>query len=170
VGDWPRLVNLRRCARGRIVDSGEDTNTTIALTNNSAAAELLLVWQFAEDETDNNGGQFSYQQIQPMGSVGVVQSVVPGDAVPPGILTSGDQATLFTPDFAPVPLENGNYWPATFPFAVLLPGWSLVVQPVGGGTGGLGISFWWEAILSKYFDRMHSALCVELELQEDSES
>jgi hypothetical protein len=170
VGDWPRLVNLRRCARGRIADAGEDTNTTIALTNNSAAAELLLVWQFTPDATDAAAAQFSYQQIQPMANSGVVQSVVPGDALPPGLLTSGDQPTVFTPDFAPAGFGIDAYWPATFPFAVLLPGWSLVLQTVGGGGGALAVNFWWEAILSQYFDRMHSALCVELELQEDSSS
>lgn len=170
MGDWPRLVNLRRCARGRIVDSGEMTNTTIALTNNSSAAELLLVWQFVADTTADDPAQFSYQQIAPMDTSGVVQSVVPGDALPPGLLTSGDQPTAFTPDFAPAAFPNNDYWPATFPFAVLPPGWSLVLQPVGGGTGGISANFWWEAILSKYFDRMHSALCVELELQEDSSS
>ncbi len=170
MGDWPRLVNLRRCARALIADGGEDTNTTLALTNTSAAAELLLVWQFSLPQVSEDSTALSYQQIPPFATQATTVPIVPGDAAPPGILSSGDSPIIYTPDWNPVSVSFPFLWPATFPFAVLLPGWSLVVQLAGGGTGEIQAAFWWEAILSKYFDRMHSALCVELELQEDSES
>ncbi len=170
MGDWPRLVNLRRCARGLIYDSGEMTNTTIALFNNSAAAELLLVWQIGSAAGEVVTPQFSYQQGLSLTPGGFTESVVPGDALPPGVLSSGDQPSAFPASWSLNTVAPAYDWPATFPFAVLLPGWSLVAQPIDGGTDPIAISFWWEAILSEYFDRMHSALCVELELRAASKS
>ncbi len=170
MGDWPRLVNLRRCARGYIADSGEANNTTLALTNNSAAAELLLVWQVLPGANFGSPAQVSYQQrIAGLSPAGNMEAIVPGDALPPGILQSGDQPTNF-PGVTWDPAAQ-LYWPATFPFAVLLPGWSLVLQSAATApTSGLDVNIFWEAILSEYFDRMHSALCVELELRADSKS
>src|SRR5271155_660462 len=101
---WTRQIDLRRCARGRIVDAGEATNTTIALFNNDASSQLILVWQFSADGAQVAQSQFSYQQIHPMANLGTVQALVPGDGPPPGLLTSGDQPTVFTPDFIPLPL------------------------------------------------------------------
>ncbi len=170
MGDWPRLVNLRRCVRGTIVDSGEDTNTTVALFNSSPAPELLLVWQYSDQSAEDQLG-FSYQQgMLGLAPGGTIQQVMPTDGIPPGILVSGDQATAFNSDWLNPTIKVNSAWPATFPFAVLPPGWALVVQNPNNPTDSITISFYWEAILSEYFDRMHSALCVELELQEDSES
>ncbi len=170
MGDWPRLVNLRRCARGYVTNSGAATNTTVSLYNNSSSAELLLIWQINNDSTSQAQMQWSYQQLAPFTTTFTPAAIVPGDAPPPGIISTGDLATELPFDTLLEGFQQGQYWPATFPFAVLLPGWALVGQPQGGGTGQIGANFFWEAILSKYFDRMHSALCVELELQEDSES
>jgi hypothetical protein len=164
MGDWPRLVNLRRCARGHIFDNGESTNTTVALTNDSTGAELILVWQMLFDNDSDGTPQLSYQQIKPMSTVGNVTPLVPGDAPPPGTLTGGDQATHYVVD-GRAQSAQAFYWPATFPFAVLLPGWSLAVQnDTGNLTGKLGMFFFWEAILPKYFDRMHTHYYLELAL------
>ena len=164
MGDWPRLVNLRRCARGYIVDSGEATNTTIALTNNSLGPELILVWQIGFPSSGGNIPQVSYQRGLGLTTGGVVQPIVPGDAPPPGLLQSGDVATAFPFDWqwrnsTPLPL-----WPATFPFAVLQPGWSLAIQAGDAPTDGLNMVIFWEAILSKYFDRVHTMAQLELDL------
>lgn len=162
MGDWPRLVNLRRCARGYVKDAGESTNTTVALYNNSLGAELLLVWQLTGDTINSTTTQMSYQQIPPMGTVFPTQAVVPGDAPPPGILSAGDQPNAFPFDTFCQAFNEGFYWPATFPFAVLLPAWSLALQPGGGGVGSVGANFFWEAILPQYFDRMYSHRFLEL--------
>lgn len=168
MGDWPRLVNLRRCARAAISDTGEATNTTIGLFNNSLGPELILVWQMGVNEVTIGIPQTSYQQVQPFGTVVPTVSVVPGDAPPPGILSSGDSAVLYTPDYYPSIAAGAPGWPATFPFAVLQPGWSLITQIVGGGTGALSVCFFWEAILSKYFDRVHTMAQVELDILAES--
>ncbi len=164
MGDWPRLVNLRRCARGYVPVSAGDGNTTIALTNNSLGPELILVWQIWEP-TPNGGDVFtSYQQIDPMEVVFPAQPIVPGDAQPPGILSGYSQATAYTPDFDLGNAQFSSRWPATFPFAVLQPGWSLCFQNAGGGEDSLGMALWWEAILSEYFDRVHTFRQLELDL------
>lgn len=157
-------MNLRRCARARILDAGESTNTTLALTNNSASSELILVWQLLTDGMDSGVFQCSYQQIAPFVTNGVVQAIVPGDAPPPGLLTSGDWPTVFPADWSPPNSADGTYWPATFPFAVLQPAWSLVMQVSGGGTAPLSANIFWEAILPKYFDRFYNHQLLEIEL------
>jgi hypothetical protein len=162
MGDWPRLVNLRRCARCHAVDTGEANNTTIALTNDSLGADLVLVWQMASDTTGGGTLQVSYQQMPPMGTLIPVQSVVPGEGRPPGVVSSGDQPNAFTPDWQPLGQFGEAYWPATFPFAVLLPGWSLVFQPAGGGNGQFGVNIFWEGILEKYFDRFYTHAFLEV--------
>lgn len=164
MGDWPRLVNLRRCARAASVDSGEANNTTFALYNNSLGPELILVWQINYYSAAGNPIQLSYQQMGPLGTVSSTVNVVPGDAPPPGILSSGDSLTVFSPDFFLGAVVVTQGWPATFPLAVLLPGWSLVIQNQGGGVAENGVSVFWEGILSKYFDRVHTMAQLELDL------
>lgn len=164
MGDWPRLVNLRRCARGRIIDQGEDTNTTLSLYNDSLGPELILVWQVMQDVASLQALQFSYQKIGPYGTKGVVQPIVPGDARPPGILSAGDDATLYTPDFVSTSTLYGFPWPATFPFAVLQPGWAFIMQSFGNPTTGIGADLFWEGILSEYFDRVHTFRQLELDI------
>ncbi len=167
MGNWPRLVNLRRCARGHIFNAGTATNTTIALHNVSSGAELLIIWQLGTDNASLYSLQTSYQQGYFLAQGGVVQAIVPGDAPPPGDLSSGDSPTAFAADWETSGVLYGSPWPATFPYAVLQPGWSLVCQVQGGGPKPLGVSFMWEAILPKYFDRFftHQYLEIELALQ-----
>jgi hypothetical protein len=144
------------------VDTGEANNTTIALTNDSLGADLVLVWQMAVDSVINSSLQVSYQQMPPMGTLIPVQPVVPGEGRPPGVVSSGDQPNAFTPDWQPANQWLESFWPATFPFAVLLPGWSLVFQVIGGGTGGVGVNIFWEGILEKYFDRFYTHAFLEV--------
>ena len=168
MGDWPRLVNLRRCARGLIADSGEATNTTVALTNNSLGPELILVWQVTAPISDGEFVGLSYQNKLQMTPGGVIAPLVPGDAVPPGILQSGDQASLFAADFWMPAAYPAPMWPATFPLAVLQPGWSLAVQTNAVDTAPLTVCFFWEGILSKYFDRVHTMAQIELDILAES--
>ena len=164
MSSWPRLVNLRRCARGQLNDAGESTNTTLSLFNNSASSELILLWQLSEAFPNGGSFQMSYQQARPYSTAGVVAAIVPGDAPPPGLLTQGDDPNVYTPDWAPAGMSQGFYWPATFPLAVLQPGWALVAQPVGGGTGAIGLVYFWEAIIPKLFDRFYTHQLLEIEL------
>lgn len=162
MSDPQRLVNLRRCARGNIVDAGEATNTTVALTNNSLGAELLMVWTIAQDADTPTELQLSYQQNLGLNPGGIVQAVVPGDAPPPGILSSGDLPSAFPPDWTLRSAALTPWWYATFPFAVLLPYWSLVFQGYGGGAIGVGVNLFWEAILPQYFDRFYSHRFIDV--------
>ena len=162
-GDWPRLVNLRRCGRAAIIPPSEHDNDTIALFNNTASSELILVWQ-ANGASVGAAVGASYEQIGPLATTTFTAAVVPGDAPPPGILSTDDITALYTPDWYIGLPTTGPGWPATFPFAVLQPQWSLVFQPVGGGVNMGGISLFWEAILPKYFDRFYTHQLLEIEL------
>jgi hypothetical protein len=162
-GDWPRLVNLRRCARAAIPAPGESNNDTIALFNNTASSELILVWGIGGGALTSSVG-CSYQQIGPLATTTFTAAVVPGDAPPPGILSTDDIATLYNPDFYFPGVTAPVDWPSTFPFAVLQPAWSLVFQILGGGSNGFGLALFWEAILPKYFDRFYTHALLEIEL------
>jgi hypothetical protein len=164
VGDWPRLVNLRRAARAFIFDTGEATNTTITLFNQSLGPELLLVWQIGSLQGAQQNLSISHQQLQPLANVAKTQPIVPSDAPPPGILSSGDQPTFYTPDYVFQMNDAPIGWPATFPFAVIPPQWAMVIQYAFGGEASLGVTIWWEAILEKYFDRVHTYSQLELDL------
>jgi hypothetical protein len=161
MSNWPRLVNPRRCARAVAIDTGEATNTTVALLNNSPAPDLLIVWQIYGTQS-GNALQTAYQQgLAPLANPYPIQPIVPDEAVPPGVVTSGDFANPIVPDQV---LDIGGlsiYWPATFPFAVLKPGWSLVVQGFGGGMPGLTCSFFWEAIHPELFDHIYMGPTIE---------
>lgn len=161
MGNWPRLLNPRRCAFGRIVDAGESTNTTVALTNNSTGSENLLVWQLSNDVMTGAVSAFSYQQIAIMGTLGVVTAMIPGEAVPPGILSSGDQPAAFPVMWAPGAIAQGFPWPATFPMFVLLPGWSLVMQNIATAGGAVGVDIMWEAIKPELFDHIYMGPTLE---------
>lgn len=136
--------NLRRSARGRILDAGEATNTTAALTNNSLSPHILKVWKPQSNRAGGGALLCSYQRIDIFSTLGVVAPIVPGDPAPPGIISAGDLPAAFPADWIFTDGTNLVPWPATFPFAVLLPGWSLVVQNMTTPTDPIDISFWWE--------------------------
>jgi hypothetical protein len=164
VGDWPRLVNLRRCARATAYDGGESTNTTVALTNNTASSELILVWQLYGIGAGFPLQTTYLQGVPPFSTVVPVAALVPGDAPPPGIVSQGDYPSILPADFVFGIGSLPTPWPATFPFAVLQPNWSLVIQSFGGGTGSVQAALFWEAILPKYFDRFYTHQLLEIEL------
>lgn len=151
-----RSLDLRRCARGHITNAGAATHTTAALTNNSNAAELILVWQVVYGLNFSGEEIFSYQQLPVMGTLGTSAPLVPGDAPPPGILSTGDQPAQFPFDWNMSFATFAQYWPATFPFAVIPPGWSLVVQESGTPTNSIDLNFFWEAIRAPEFERWYA--------------
>jgi hypothetical protein len=167
VGDWPRLVNLRRCARGSNPEFFTANNAKVALYNNSLGPELILVWQFQILAIDAPPAQFHYQQGQPSGTNFLVEPIVPGDAPPPGLLIGYDDPAVIPGSWQEDNTSGQPQWPATFPFAVLQPGWSLVVENVAVDAQGPIIQYFWEAILSKYFDRVHTNAQLEIDIIAD---
>src|SRR5271163_3896820 len=139
-----RQFDLRRCARGIISDQGEATNTTLALTNNSNASELILVHANAGDGLNQQPNFLAYRQGLTLTPGGNITAIVPGDAPPPGVLSSGDLLEPITPDWPNPTLTFTTPGFMVFPYAVLLPGWALVFQQVANYNGPLGVSIFWE--------------------------
>lgn len=164
MGDWPRLVNLRRCARGAVPLATVSTNGTAVLYNNTASSELILIWQLQLLAVDNPPLGIAYVQGERPSTLVPVEAIVPGDAPPPGLLGYLDDATAYPPTWLQYNNVNQTYWPATFPFAVLQPNWGLVMQNTGADTSVPSVNLFWEAILPKYFDRFYTHQLLEIEL------
>ena len=140
-------VNLRRCARGYINAIATAQFVTGLLSNPSGTVEYLLVWQLSEVPFNSQTVGLSYQQISALGTTYKTQPIVPTDAPPPGILSSGNLTTSFTPDFSfATPAEVSDPWPFPLPLAVIPPGWSLAMQTGISGGGPLSVRLYWEAI------------------------
>ena len=164
MGDWPRLVNLRRCARGAVPTATVTTNGTAVLYNNTASSELILVWQLTTIGVDDPPLFISYVQGERPTTLATVEAIVPGDAPPPGLLGYLDDPTTYSPSFAMAVAQPAPYWPGTFPFAVLQPNWGLVMQNAATDAAVPSVSLFWEAILPKYFDRFYTHQLLEIEL------
>ena len=153
---WTRQIDLRRCARGFIMNPGTATNTTLALTNNSVSAELLLIWQVEPGNVFGSTLQTSYQQtLSGLTPGGFIEPLVPSDAPPPGVLSSGDEPIQF--QYSWFQVASALIWPATFPFAVLNPGWSLVFQQASTvPTIGADVNIFWEAMKPEIFENIYT--------------
>lgn len=150
------LVNLRRCARGLTLNLGTAHHTTLQLYNNSNSAELLLLWQVLPISTGEPNCFVGYNQIPVFAGATAGACMMPGDALPPGLLASGDTLALLPFDSALTPTSIAFAWPATFPLAVLPPGWSLTFQNATLATGGIGLAFVWEAMLPARFHALYA--------------
>ena len=165
MGDWPRLVNLRRCARGAVPTATVTTNGTAVLYNNTASSRAD-----SRMAADDNRGRRRPAVSSPMFKVSdrttlvPCEAIVPGDAPPPGLLGYLDDPTTYSPSFAMAVVQSAPYWPATFPFAVLQPNWGLVMQNAATDATVPSVSLFWEAILPKYFDRFYTHQLLEIEL------
>lgn len=164
MGDWPRLVNLRRCARGAVVSTNTSTNGTAVLYNNTASSELILVWQLQLISVDTGPFGIAYVQGERPTTLSPVEAIVPGDAPPPGLLGYLDDPITYPPTWLWNDAANLPYWPATFPFAVLQPNWGLAMQNASTDTTVPSVNLFWEAILPKYFDRFYTHQLLEIEL------
>lgn len=144
----------RQAARGLISPSGSNS-TTACLYNNSTAAQILVVRDIVPYA---NSAPYavvtSYQQGLLGTKGGLVTPLWPGEAALPGVLTNFDTATAFTGDYAlPIfQVANGYaFWTHNFPFAIIPPNWSLVVQD-GTNRGIYQVSFMWEAVFPDELD------------------
>lgn len=148
----------RQAARGSITLGNVTNYSTVALFNSSSGAHYLVIRDYETIFADPGGlTSIGYVQGQLGTAGGVKTPLVPGEAVPPGILTSLDSATLLTLDW-PLPWMGGAmnnssaWWPHNFPFAVLPPGWSFVLQDNAVGSGLAQLNVMWEAILADELD------------------
>lgn len=142
----------RQAARGQGFISGPTNYGTVALWNSSTAAQIMVVRALRVLTSSQDTPSVCYLQGSIGGTAGVVQPLVPGDAAPPGKITSLDDATQITPDWwFSLPSSGDDWWPHNFPFAILLPNWSLVVQ-ANSKAENCRVSFLWESITEDQLD------------------
>lgn len=134
------------------------------LFNDSRGPELLLVHAIEVSNTSGNDGPQGVGYFY--GSSGTSQAnipIFPGQAVP-GVILFDDTTTIYTPDFYfgfnlvanPNLNQFENGWRHEYPFAILPPGWSLVVQNTIAGNVG-NAEFFWEAIEAERFEAMYGS-------------
>src|SRR5262245_13231666 len=127
--------------------TGVPTNrATVSLYNNSTGSFVLAVRDFSVAGTAADNVALSYQPGQVGSSQGLVASLLPTDAVQPGLLASIDTLTVYAADYT-VPLNTTGEWEwfHEFPFAMITPGFSLVFQ-CSVAAHAIVVSAVWEAI------------------------
>lgn len=138
-----RGPHLRRAAFGMGASTVFTNFGAFALYNNSPAPHLLRFWDFSSTAFI----PFQFRVLQgrlTTHDVGTISPVVVSDQPPPGTIDKQDQAAAGTPMW---PMNgattSGGFPRSPYPFAVLTPGWSLVMECTTAAQT-FGISFWWD--------------------------
>ena len=119
----------RQAARGMKAQAAPTNRATISLFNNSSGPYVLVVRDFSVNGTANDNIVTSYQPGQIGTSQGLVQPLVPGEAIINGLIASIDTATVYAGDYTINLSSLGTYeWYHDWPYAVIQPGFSLVFQ------------------------------------------
>lgn len=141
-----RNFRPRQGVRGRAT-TGVPTNlATVGLFNNNRGRSVLVVRDIsiAGNANDTVGASFQAGQI---GSTAGQQSpVVANEAIEPGLMNSIDTPTVYSGDYAFALTAQGVFWwQHDYPFAVVIPNWSLTFQDTTAAHA-MTISLIWEAI------------------------
>jgi hypothetical protein len=143
----------RQANRGVISLAGPTNSATLSLFNNSTGAHLLVVRAWSVAPTTAMQVLIASQR-GPQGSAGgVVTPIVAGEAAQAGALYSLDTATALTPDWIAPVQTNWATWAQDFPFAIVMPGWSLSFQD-STAAETMYLAIFWEAILPDELDFM----------------
>lgn len=139
-------VNPLRCSRGQF-DVTAGTQGAVSLYNNDSTKSLrVLDWACLGAGT---AAAYVTKTRLTTQNVGLVNPVVTDEPRHPGLLDTQDLGGSFTTfDFVAQNVNTvGTQGPAwaghCYPFAVLRPGWSLVVAPEAPG-GLPNVSFFWD--------------------------
>ncbi len=130
--------------------------TTLYLYNNSTGPHVLVVRDIYPFSSNDNVCYFAYERGFSGSVTGTIVSLYPGEALPPGQLYYEDRASAISPDYQFPLTITGNpnpqlNWNHNFPFAVIPPGWSLVLQN-GGTADGLGVAGFYEYVTIDQID------------------
>jgi len=143
-----RFKNFRpREAVRALKATGVPTNrATVSVYNNSTGPRVLVVRDYTVSGTANDFVATSFAVGQVGSSQGLVSGLVAGEQLPQGLIASIDTTTVYAGDYS-IPLGQPGFfeWYHDFPFAVVLPGWSLVFQ-CNTVAHALTVSAMWEAV------------------------
>jgi hypothetical protein len=120
---------------------------TISLYNDTKGRNFLIVRDVRVQGLTTIRNQISYLNAQIGSTTGCAQQpLLPSAPALGGTVYAIDTSTVYPPDFLMTSLTGIDAtWPHDFPFAVLEPGWSLVVQSATTG-GFMYVDFLWESI------------------------
>jgi hypothetical protein len=155
-------VDPLRMMRGAVTTAAPTNNAAVALYNSSPAPHVLNVLAINSFLNGNNAAQmWTMRGRLTNQNVGTIVTVVSDEAPGPGLIDSDDLGSFPPPDsFGPdVGFVNLGL-EARYPFAVLKPGWSLVVGALVGGTV-FGCGFIWEWCLAEDFYRRNPDIVLE---------
>jgi hypothetical protein len=126
-------------------------NATVALYNNSAGPQYLVVRSMSLVAAANQQGRFAFTQGQTWTVSGSQIPIIPTEAALPGTIGSVDTATNFG-QFFPFTAASG-YWTIQqdIPFCILPPGWALIIQLVTAAQS-LNAGIVWETIFAEELD------------------
>lgn len=140
----------RQAARGGVAGGSTTNFGTIALFHNGAANTIIVLrdFQFLVQGTTATGMGVAYQQKRLTGTPGTVQSMSPDGGTPAGLVDFSDQANALTWDWQINQVGSFTFllqWFHEYPFALLLPGWSVCFQNTVKAKTISG-SFVWEIV------------------------
>jgi hypothetical protein len=131
---------------GGLVAQAAATNfATVSLFNQSSGAEVLVVRGFNATGFSPTLTRGNHQGA--LGAhVGVEQTFVGGEGVRPGLVYYVDAAAVDTKlvPYSASLVVTSDY--TSLPQAVVLPGWSFVIQATTAGATVPNFTFFWEAI------------------------
>lgn len=146
------LFRPRQGVRGRSI-TGTPTNlATVGLWNNNRGRSYLVVRDVTIAGTANDTVGTSFQPGQVGSTAGLVAPMVANEAVEPGLMNSVDTATVYPGDYAFALSSTGVFWwQHDFPFAVIIPNYTLVFQD-STAAHGMTVSLIWEVIEADQLD------------------
>lgn len=152
-------LNVRRMARGGFSFTTFTNLGTLALFNNGQGAEMIAVWawQAAQNTTTTLGLGIAQGSVG--GTALTAQPCVTGGMLGPGTLTKLDTATSYALDWlSPFGVIGAPYLQASFPYCVLQPGWSCIIQDQHTGDS-VAMSIYWEWLHPEDLEGRKCAKC-----------
>jgi hypothetical protein len=145
--------HARRMMRAAGVQGNATNRATFGLFHDGTGSRVIVVRDFNFSANTSVLWNLSVQQLDLAGTALTKNPLVVGDAPSIGKPTYLDTATVYAPDYVVALLANTQgYWNHDFPFAVLLPGWSLIIQSNTNATGAPRLGFIWEAVDAEELD------------------
>jgi hypothetical protein len=144
----------RQAARGYASPAAPANKQTILLNNSSGAEKYLIVRAFFVRQANNDDIGVGYVNGTLSGTAAQQGNLFPGDGSLPGAVYTLDDATTRSYDFQITPSQNTFWWQHDFPFAVLQPGQSLLLQDTTAAHA-MAVAFFWEAVFPAELDWLY---------------
>lgn len=147
-----RLFRPRQGVRGRAITGTPVNLATVGLFNNNRGRSYLIVRDISISGTAGDTIGTSFQPGQIGSTAGLTAPMVCNEATEPGLVNSIDTATVYPGDYEfGLNAQGVFWWQHDFPYAVIIPNYSLVFQD-GTAAHAMTISLIWEVIEADQLD------------------